>query len=114
MASLLILQTATDAGLGSCFIGIPPDKDAAVREAFGIPDDFDPVGVVTIGHHDTGEGAAGSPTRRAAQAGRGRRASRALGTPAQSIGVAVAGQRATPAEGLASETSLRSYADRAD
>ena len=50
MASLLILQTATDAGLGSCFIGVPPDKDAAVREAFGIPDDHDPVGVITIGH----------------------------------------------------------------
>jgi nitroreductase len=65
MASLLILQTATDAGLGSCFIGIPPDKEPAVREAFAIPADFDPVGVVTIGHHDTGVGAAGSPTRRA-------------------------------------------------
>ena len=65
MASLLILQTATDAGLGSCFIGVPPDKDAAVRTAFGIPDDFDPVGVVTIGHHAVGDGAAGSPARRA-------------------------------------------------
>jgi len=65
MAALLILQTATDAGLGSCFIGIPPDKDAAVRAAFAIPDDFDPVGVVTIGHHAPGEGAKGSPTRRA-------------------------------------------------
>ncbi|GAA4707285.1 nitroreductase family protein [Nocardioides conyzicola] len=65
MAALLILQTATDAGLGSCFIGIPPEKDAAVRETFGIPDDFDPVGVVTIGHAATAEGAKGSPTRRA-------------------------------------------------
>ncbi len=64
MASLLILQTATDAGLASCFIGIPPDKEAAVRAAFGIPDDFDPVGVVTIGHHAADAGAAGSPARR--------------------------------------------------
>src|SRR6478736_540891 len=48
-----------------CFIGIPPDKEAAVHAAFAIPDDFDPVGVVTIGHHATGEGAKGSPTRRA-------------------------------------------------
>jgi len=63
MASLLILQTATDAGLGSCFIGVPADKDAAVRRSFGIPDEFDPVGVVTIGHPASG-GAAGSPTRR--------------------------------------------------
>ncbi|WP_284534947.1 nitroreductase family protein [Nocardioides sp. T2.26MG-1] len=67
MASLLILQTATDAGLASCFIGVPPERDAAVRDAFAIPDDFDPVGVITIGHHpaDPGDqGAAGSPSRR--------------------------------------------------
>ena len=67
MASLLILQTATDHGLASCFIGIPPDREATVRTAFGIPADFDPVGVVTIGHHHedpTDSGAAGSPSRR--------------------------------------------------
>ncbi|HEY4630797.1 MAG TPA: nitroreductase family protein, partial [Blastococcus sp.] len=40
MASLLILQTATDEGLASCFIGIPPERDATVRAAFGIPGDF--------------------------------------------------------------------------
>lgn len=67
MASLLILQTATDHGLASCFIGVPPDREAAVRAAFAIPDDFDPVGVVTMGHHPedaTDSGAAGSPSRR--------------------------------------------------
>ncbi|HEU5038758.1 MAG TPA: nitroreductase family protein [Nocardioides sp.] len=64
MAALLILQTATDQGLGSCFIGVPPERDAAVRTAFGIPDDFDPVGVVTIGHPAESVGAAGSPTKR--------------------------------------------------
>ncbi|GAA4756005.1 hypothetical protein GCM10023350_46900 [Nocardioides endophyticus] len=64
MASLLILQTATDAGLGSCFIGVPADKEGAVREAFAIPDEFDPIGVITIGHPADG-GAAGSPVRRA-------------------------------------------------
>jgi nitroreductase len=64
MASLLILQTAVDEGLGSCFIGVPPDKVAAVRTAFGIPDDFDPVGVVTIGHRASDDGAAGSPAKR--------------------------------------------------
>jgi nitroreductase len=66
MASLLILQTAVDEGLGSCFFGIQPERDAAVREAFDIPDDHEPVGVVTIGHEAPGRGgAAGSPTRRA-------------------------------------------------
>src|SRR3954454_13643652 len=65
MASLLILQTATDHGLGSCFIGVPTARQEAVREAFGIHEDFDPVGVVTIGHPAAADGAAGSPTRRA-------------------------------------------------
>ncbi len=64
MASLLIMQTVVDEGLGSCFFGIPPERDAAVRREFGIPDDFDPVGVMTIGHPAAG-GAQGSPARRA-------------------------------------------------
>lgn len=64
MAALLILQTAVDEGLGSCFFGIPPDRDEAVRREFAIPDDFDPVGVITIGHRADSPGAAGSPARR--------------------------------------------------
>ncbi|MDQ6642326.1 MAG: nitroreductase family protein [Actinomycetota bacterium] len=63
MAALLILQTAVDEELGACFFGIPPDRDAAVREVFGIPNNHDPVGVISIGHPAEG-GAAGSPTRR--------------------------------------------------
>ncbi len=68
MAALLVLQTATDAGLGACFFGVVPEREAAVREAFAIPDAFDPVGVITVGHPaPAGEaaGAQGSPTRRA-------------------------------------------------
>jgi nitroreductase len=65
MASLLVLQTAVDEGLGACFFGIPPERDAAVRREFGIPDAFDPVGVITLGHRaGDGTGAAGSPSRR--------------------------------------------------
>jgi nitroreductase len=64
MASLLILQTATDARLGSCFIGIPPDKESAVRAEFGIPDDYEPVGMIAIGHRAAGEKPSGSPTTR--------------------------------------------------
>jgi nitroreductase len=64
MASLLILQTAVDAGLGGCFFGIPVEKDEAVREAFGIDPEFDPVGVITLGHRTDRTGAAGSPARR--------------------------------------------------
>lgn len=64
MAVLLMLQTAVDEGLGACYFGIPPNHDAQVRETFGIPPDWDPIGVVSVGHPDTG-GAQGSPRRRA-------------------------------------------------
>ena len=64
MASLLILQTAVDEGLGACFFGIPPDKVPAARAEFAIPDAFDPVGTITLGHSATTPGAKGSPSRR--------------------------------------------------
>lgn len=65
MAALLILLTAVDEGLGGCFFGIPPEHEAAVRDAFGIAADHDPIGVVSLGHpaEDAG-GAVGSPSRR--------------------------------------------------
>ena len=64
MASLLILLTAVDEGLGACFFGIPPERESAVRESFGIPDDHDPIGAITIGYPTPG-GASGSPSSRA-------------------------------------------------
>lgn len=64
MASLLILQTAVDAGIGGCFFGIPPEKVAAVRHEFAIPGPFDPVGAITLGHPAARPGALGSPGRR--------------------------------------------------
>jgi nitroreductase len=64
MAALLILQTATDAGLGACFFGVNAPSEPRLRAEFGIPDDFDPVGVITIGHPADSPGASGSPTRR--------------------------------------------------
>ena len=64
MASLLILQTAVDEGLGGCFFGIPPEKVSSVRDAFGIPAAFDPVGAITLGHPSARPGAQGSPSRR--------------------------------------------------
>ncbi|RNL77816.1 nitroreductase family protein [Nocardioides marmorisolisilvae] len=65
MASLLILQTAVDEGLGACFFGIPPERVPAVRAEFAIGDAFDPVGVITLGHRVDDTGNAGSPARRA-------------------------------------------------
>jgi len=64
MASLLILQTAVDAGLGACFFGIPGEALGPFREEFGVPAEFTPVGAITIGHRAADAGAAESPARR--------------------------------------------------
>jgi nitroreductase len=64
MASLLVLQTAVDEGLGACFFGIPAEHLDAFREAFGIPAGHAPVGAITVGHRAADAGAAGSPARR--------------------------------------------------
>jgi nitroreductase len=50
MASLLMLLTAVDAGLGACFFGIPPECTASYREAFRVPASFTPVGAVSVGY----------------------------------------------------------------
>lgn len=63
MASLLMLQTAVDEGLGACFFGVPPAHVPAVRAELGIPEEFEITGVVAVGHPADG-GAKGSPTRR--------------------------------------------------
>jgi nitroreductase len=51
-ASLLMLLTAVDAGLGACFIGMPIDRIDAFREAFGVPSRFHPIGAISIGYSD--------------------------------------------------------------
>jgi nitroreductase len=66
MASLLMLLTAVDEGLGACFFGIPPERLAAFREAFGVPAGFRPVGCVSIGYPGAGD-------RRSPSLRRGRR-----------------------------------------
>jgi nitroreductase len=51
-ASLLMLLTAVDAGLGACFFGIPAERIDAYRAAFGVPEQFSPIGVISIGYSD--------------------------------------------------------------
>ncbi|GGF45499.1 hypothetical protein GCM10011519_19250 [Marmoricola endophyticus] len=63
MASLLILQTAVDEGLGACFFGIPADTVGAFAAEFGVPGTHRPVGAIAIGHPAAG-GARGSAARR--------------------------------------------------
>jgi nitroreductase len=65
MAALLMLLTAVDLGLGSCFFGVPPDRHDALREVFGIPPGRTPVGVVSVGY--------AAPDRRSPSLRRGRR-----------------------------------------
>ena len=50
MASLLMLLTAVDEGLGACFFGIPPERIPSYRSAFGVPDSFTPIGAVSVGY----------------------------------------------------------------
>lgn len=50
MAALLMLLTAVDEGLGACFFGIPPERTASYRRAFGVPEGMTPIGAVTIGY----------------------------------------------------------------
>jgi nitroreductase len=68
MAALLILLGAVDAGLASCFFGVPGDRHDAVRAAFGVPADRRIVGMVSLGHPAADGSARRSPSLR-----RGRR-----------------------------------------
>ena len=47
-ATMLVLLTAVDAGLGALFFGL--FRADAVRAAFGVPGDYLPVGAVAIGY----------------------------------------------------------------
>ena len=51
-ASLLILLTAVDEGLGACFFGIPVERIDSYREAFGVPGRFRPIGAISVGYPD--------------------------------------------------------------
>jgi len=51
MAALLILLTVVDESLGALYFGIVPEAVGPFREAFGIPDDHEPIGAIAIGHN---------------------------------------------------------------
>jgi nitroreductase len=50
MAALLMLLTAVDEGLGACFFGIPGQCVDRYRKAFGVPEEFTPIGAMTVGY----------------------------------------------------------------
>jgi nitroreductase len=65
MASLLMLLGAVDAGLAACFFGIPPESTATFRGVFGVPQEYTPIGALTVGYP--------APDRRSPSLRRGRR-----------------------------------------
>ena len=50
MAALLMLQTVVDEGLGACLFGPPAEKVGRLKKEFGVPDGFDPIGVISVGY----------------------------------------------------------------
>jgi nitroreductase len=65
MASMAALLSAVDHHLGACFFGIPADRIAAVRQAFGVPASQLSVGVISLGYPAAPEmRIMGSPARR--------------------------------------------------
>jgi nitroreductase len=52
MVALLMLLKAVDEGLGALFMGVQPEVIPAFKAAFGVPDDHDVVGAVSLGHPD--------------------------------------------------------------
>ncbi|MCW2521729.1 MAG: nitroreductase, partial [Frankiales bacterium] len=65
MASMLILLAAVDAGLVSCFFGVPPEAHERVRAEFAIAPRLRFVGVMSIGY--------AAPDRKSPSLKRGRR-----------------------------------------
>jgi nitroreductase len=50
MATLLILQTVVDEGLGALYFGIVPEAVEPFKREFGVPADHEPIGAVAIGY----------------------------------------------------------------
>jgi nitroreductase len=50
MASMLMLLTAVDHGLGALFFGIFPDNLDAFRQAFDVPPAYTPIGAIALGY----------------------------------------------------------------
>src|SRR5207244_2772727 len=52
-AAMLMLLTVVDEGLeglGGLFFGLYPPTVGGFREAFGVPEEWDPIGAIAIGH----------------------------------------------------------------
>jgi nitroreductase len=50
MAAMLQLLTVVDEGLGALYFGIVPEQVQPFKDAFGVPDDYEPIGAIAIGY----------------------------------------------------------------
>jgi len=50
MGAMLQLLTAVDEGLGALYFGIVPPQVQPFKDAFGVPDDYEPIGAIAIGY----------------------------------------------------------------
>lgn len=50
MGALNVLHAAVAAGLGALFFGLPDEDWPALRYAFDVPDAYDPIGAIVVGH----------------------------------------------------------------
>src|SRR5699024_10378565 len=64
MACLLILLTAVDEQLGACSLCIPAGRVSAVRREFGVPEEWTPIGAITVGYPAADEHPGGSARTR--------------------------------------------------
>ena len=60
-AALLMHLTAVNEGLGSCFFGLPVPTIPAFKTAFGVPEEYTPIGALTVGYRAADKR---SPSRR--------------------------------------------------
>jgi nitroreductase len=50
MAAMLGLLASVDEGLGACFFGVEISTVPTIRDAFGVPTNFHPIGVISVGY----------------------------------------------------------------
>ncbi len=63
-AAMLVLLKAVDLGLGALFMGTSPGWVGPFRDEFGVPAEWDPIGVVLVGHRHPEVGPAQRRDRR--------------------------------------------------
>jgi len=64
MAALNILHAAVAEGLGALFFGVPREDWPLLRRAFDVPERYDPIGAIVVGHPGEADVESSADTRR--------------------------------------------------